>query len=101
MTITGEPDSFDEILANYLDQLDNGEPVQREALLLKHPDLADQLARFFDDCDAVSQVVRGIDDDDLLVDKQWSKASWVGREESGPKCDVGARLAGEASGDAG
>jgi serine/threonine protein kinase len=84
MTDSRKPD---EILANYLDQIDNGEPVDRGALLLEHPEIASQLARFFDDCDAVSQVVRG-SHGELLGETQGLNANWwKQRGENGQSTD--------------
>src|SRR5262245_45136733 len=101
MRISGEPDPFDEILANYLDQLDNGEPVRREALLLKHPELADQFARFFDDCDAVSQAIHRINDDDRLLDQSENEAGRIERPETGPNGNGSTRVPGQALNDTG
>jgi eukaryotic-like serine/threonine-protein kinase len=58
MTAASSPDSLDQILADYLDRLDDGQPVARDALLLQHPGFAVELKRFFHDWDAVSQLVR-------------------------------------------
>ncbi len=54
--MSGEPNQtgdhndrrFEAIVAAYLEALDRGEPVDREALLTAHPELADRLAEFLD-----------------------------------------------------
>src|SRR5262245_21716884 len=38
---------FNDVLAEYLDALETGQPEDREALLQRHPDLADDLRAFF------------------------------------------------------
>ena len=95
MTVYGEPNSLDDVLANYLDRLDDGEPVEREALLLKYPKFANELARFFDDCDAVSQVVHGINDEVLPCENQERNGNWSeqrGSSPLSPKCEANTSL---------
>jgi len=70
MTTSGEPDSLDEVLCDYLDRLDQGEPVDRAALRARHPQLAQELARFFDDWDAVSQAVHDVRNEALPRENQ-------------------------------
>ena len=77
MSPAGEPPSFDEILADYLDRLDEGEPVARQGLLTRHPEFARELARFFDDCDAVSEVIQASNDDALPLGRNGKNTKWV------------------------
>jgi WD40 repeat protein len=87
MTTSIEPDSLDDVLANYLDRLDNGEAVDRQALLAKHPALANELARFFDDCDAVSHAVLSVNND--MVPGENEGKNRDGRKHSEPGGQVG------------
>jgi serine/threonine-protein kinase len=40
---------IDEVLAAYYEAVEAGQPVDREGMLIRHPDLADELASFFSD----------------------------------------------------
>jgi eukaryotic-like serine/threonine-protein kinase len=50
-----EPSPLDRVLANYLRRIDRGETVDRDGLLIEHPDLARELSDFFADSDDVEQ----------------------------------------------
>ena len=95
MTVHDEPKSIDDVLAIYLDRLDNGEPVDRGALLVKHPEWASQLAKFFDDWDAISEVVRG-SGHKRAPDTNRGKLDWLEQIGLGPQCDAGAGLLSNA-----
>jgi serine/threonine protein kinase len=43
------PEPIDEVIAEYLRARDAGRPIDREALLARHPDLAGELRAFLDD----------------------------------------------------
>ena len=43
----GRPEKLDQLIANYLRAVALGMPVDRQALLAQHPDLADHLRAFF------------------------------------------------------
>lgn len=51
---------LDAIIADYLQARDEGRPFDRDALLARHPDLADELSRFFDGDDRVEWLVASI-----------------------------------------
>jgi serine/threonine-protein kinase len=60
MTTTDDPtgshhDPLDAVIADYLQQVEAGVVPDREALLARHPDLADQLRAFFADYDRVDR----------------------------------------------
>jgi eukaryotic-like serine/threonine-protein kinase len=60
MTTTDDPtgshhDPLDAVIADYLQQVEAGVVPDREALLLRHPDLADRLREFFADYDRVDR----------------------------------------------
>jgi hypothetical protein len=60
--ISSDPfDSPDEVLADLLERLDNGEPIDRQQIARQYPHLADELIGFLDDSDAVSQALRHAD----------------------------------------
>jgi hypothetical protein len=48
----------DEIIGAYLEELAAGRPPNRDDLLARHPDLAEELSRFFADHDAVQQLAK-------------------------------------------
>ncbi len=49
----------DEALADFMQRLDRGEPMDRERFLADHPELADELRAYFAACDAVAEVAGG------------------------------------------
>src|SRR5262245_25149794 len=53
---------LEEVLGEYMQRLDRGEPVDREQILASYPELAEELRSYFAGSDAVGQVgwqVRG------------------------------------------
>jgi hypothetical protein len=61
MDLTGRSDDerqarLNEILADYMEQLDRGAAVDRGRLLAAHPDLADELRQFFDTSDEIDRL---------------------------------------------
>ena len=48
----GAPE-LDEVLADYMQRIDRGEPVDREALIQAHPDLVDELREYFSQASAI------------------------------------------------
>jgi tRNA A-37 threonylcarbamoyl transferase component Bud32 len=50
-----QPDPLDEVLADYLQQVEAGVVPDREALLTRHPELADRLRAFFADYDRLDR----------------------------------------------
>ena len=67
-----EPSTLDRVLADYLCRIDRGENVDREGLLVEHPELANELKGFFNDSDDVEQFAD-------------SALGWLGR--TGPLAD--------------
>ena len=53
--ITSVDDPLDAILADYMQQVDAGVIPDREALLTRHPDLAERLRAFFADFDRLDR----------------------------------------------
>jgi serine/threonine protein kinase len=49
-------DRFNEALADYMQRLDRGEPVDRKAFLAEYADVADELCAYFDDADLVERM---------------------------------------------
>ncbi len=68
-----EPSTLDRVLADYLCRIDRGENVDREGLLVEHPELANDLKGFFNDSDDVEQFAD-------------SALGWLGR--TGPLADA-------------
>src|SRR5262249_40290162 len=63
MTPTPAPDSarqglLEEVLGEYMQRLDRGEPADREELLARHPELAEELRSYFAGCDEIEQLGR-------------------------------------------
>src|SRR5947209_6437569 len=58
MTLSFPPGSLEEVLGEYLQRLDGGEAVDREQLLARHPDLADELRSYFAGADEVERLTR-------------------------------------------
>src|SRR6516225_7699065 len=50
---TGDP--LDAVIAQYVQQVEAGEIPDREALLARHPELAERLRIFFADCDRLDR----------------------------------------------
>ena len=48
-------DPLDAVIAAYVQQVEAGEVPDREALLARHPDLAERLRGFFADCDRLDR----------------------------------------------
>jgi len=68
-----EPDQrLDAVIAAYLQARDEGRPLDRRALLAQHPDLADELTRFFDSNDQVEWLVASV------VPAVTTKGAWFG-----------------------
>ena len=53
-------DPFDAVIADYLQQVEAGAVPNRDALLARHPDLADRLRAFFADFDRVDRQAGGL-----------------------------------------
>ena len=47
---------LEQVLADYMQRVDSGEPVNREELLRQHPDLADELREYFEAADQVEHM---------------------------------------------
>ncbi len=63
MSSPGSPESLSqdqlsEVLAEYMERLDRGEPVDRERLLREHPAIAGELRAYFETCDDISLLAR-------------------------------------------
>lgn len=59
---------FDQVLADYLRRCDDGEDVDREAFIAKHPDLADELREYFETEEKFGRVGAGHLDETLASD---------------------------------
>jgi formylglycine-generating enzyme required for sulfatase activity len=51
----------DRAIAEYLEQLDSGQPVDREAFLVAHPEAEAELRRFFENSDVLEAAVAALD----------------------------------------
>ena len=58
---------LDALIHDYLQQLDEGKTPDRAALLRDHPDLAGELAGFFDDQDRIAQFARQLRLEETIV----------------------------------
>ena len=54
---TAEEASIDDILADYMDRVDDGEQIDHEEFIAAHPEAADQLRAYFDDAAAVGAMI--------------------------------------------
>jgi eukaryotic-like serine/threonine-protein kinase len=65
-SISQDPSASDsrleEVLAQYLESLEQGTPLDRQQLLLRHPDLAQELTSFFRNRDALEALAAGFPD---------------------------------------
>ncbi len=57
-------DRLDELLAEYMDRLDSGEPVDREAFLAEHPEFVDDLRAYFEGSDEFVRLAVDVDEAD-------------------------------------
>jgi tRNA A-37 threonylcarbamoyl transferase component Bud32 len=55
-----QPDPLDAVIADYVQQVEAGAVPDREALLARHPDLADRLRAFFTDYDRLDRQAGGL-----------------------------------------
>ena len=55
---SARPGLLEEVLGEYLQRLDRGEAVDREQLLARHPELAEELRSYFADSDEVERIAR-------------------------------------------
>ena len=58
---------LDALIHEYLQQIDEGKLPDRGALLRQHPDLANEMAGFFDDQDRIAQFARQLRLEDTVV----------------------------------
>jgi eukaryotic-like serine/threonine-protein kinase len=69
MSASQQDELLDKLLADYLERLDNGQQVDREAVIAAHPHLASELALFFEDWDCVSHAVQSLGNGGLSEEK--------------------------------
>jgi hypothetical protein len=53
--VTSSGDPLDAVIAEYVQQVEAGAVPDREALLARHPDLAERLRVYFADCDRLDR----------------------------------------------
>src|SRR5262245_44600822 len=53
--ITSSGDPLDPVIPDYMQQVEAGAVPDREALLARHPDLAERLRAYFADCDRLDR----------------------------------------------
>src|SRR5438046_1956192 len=73
---------LDEVIAEYLHDLADGSAPDREVILARHPDLADDLAAFFADGDAIDCWAKPLRLD-ATADGIWSGSTTP--DEPGPR----------------
>ncbi len=56
-------ENFEDVLAEYMLRIDQGEHVDREQLLKEYPEAADQLREYLDDLDTINRAFGETDDD--------------------------------------
>src|SRR5262245_32700580 len=89
------PSPLSVVIASYLQALDAGQVPDRSAIIARHPHLASELGRFFDDQDQVKEMAGVIRDAPAMAARTPTDA----RDDAGPPLSEGRTTGPDAAGD--